>query len=111
MRDLEGFQETLNTLPLEGLYARILEKAERPRRTKRMIAIPVSDVKEMMKSLLLKEDFDSFYLTEASITTFVTYTIDGQLRHDFYDAGGAEELKAKDEYFTRWGECAASASR
>ncbi|HIR94227.1 MAG TPA: hypothetical protein IAB98_12490 [Candidatus Egerieimonas intestinavium] len=69
-----------------------------------MIAIAVSDVKEMMKCLLLKEDFDSFYLTEAAITTFVTYTIDGQLHHDFYDAGGAEELKAREQYFARWGE-------
>ena len=46
---------------------------------RRMIAITVGDVKRMMKCLLLQEDFDNFYLTEAAITTFVTYTIDGQL--------------------------------
>lgn len=69
-----------------------------------MIAITVSDVKETMKRLLLQEDFDGFFLAEASVTTFVTYTIDGKLRHDFYDAGQAEEMKAKGRHFARWGE-------
>lgn len=71
---------------------------------RRMIAITVGDVKRMMKCLLLQEDFDNFYLTEAAITTFVTYTIDGQLHHDFYDAGEAEERKAQEQYFICWGE-------
>lgn len=71
---------------------------------RRMIAITVDDVKRMMKCLLLQEDFDNFYLTEAAITTFVTYTIDGQLHHDFYDAGEAEERKAQEQYFICWGE-------
>ena len=42
-----------------------------------MIAVTVSDVKGMMRQLLLREEFDHFLIVEGSITTFLTYSIDG----------------------------------
>lgn len=44
-----------------------------------MIALNVQDVKDFMARLLISEEFDSFWLCEASITTFSTFQIDGTL--------------------------------
>ena len=48
-----------------------------------MIALNVQDVKDFMARLLISEEFDSFWLCEASITTFSTFQIDGTLRPEF----------------------------
>ena len=58
-----------------------------------MIAVTVSDVKGMMRQLLLREEFDHFLIVEGSITTFLTYSIDGQLQRDFFDGEKEEEIR------------------
>ena len=42
-----------------------------------MRAFQIQDVKSFMSHLLLSNTFDRFLLTEASITTFNTFFIDG----------------------------------
>ena len=58
-----------------------------------MIALALTEVKECMAKLLLSETFDPFYFIEGEITTFATFTMDGYLKKDFFDA---EETPARD---------------
>ncbi|MGI6006208.1 MAG: DUF5721 family protein [Ruminococcus sp.] len=69
-----------------------------------MKAFTISEIKYFMSQLLLKDTFDHFKLQELTLTTNVTYTIDGQLHPDFYDAGEAELLKAREETHISWSE-------
>ncbi|MBR2562587.1 MAG: hypothetical protein IKE31_10645 [Eubacterium sp.] len=50
-----------------------------------MIALQVENVKDFMNKLLLKPVFDHYRVSEATITTFTTFSIDGQLHPEFYD--------------------------
>ena len=59
-----------------------------------MIALQVENVKDFMNKLLLKTVFDHYRVSEASITTFTTFSIDGQNHPEFFDPeriGPAEE--------------------
>ena len=58
-----------------------------------MIALELTEVKECMAKLLLSETFDPFYFIEGEITTFGTFTMDGYLKKDFFDA---EEAPTRD---------------
>lgn len=49
-----------------------------------MIAIRISDTKDFMTKLLMKSFFDSFLVSEAQITTYTTFTIDGTWHPDFF---------------------------
>ena len=49
-----------------------------------MIAVTVSDVKGMMRQLLLREEFDHFLIVEGSITTFLTYSIERTAAAGFF---------------------------
>lgn len=55
-----------------------------------MIALHILDVKNFMAKLLLNDTFDHFLLSEATITTFNTFHIDGFLHKEYYSA---EELE------------------
>ena len=48
-----------------------------------MLAVKVLDVKKCMNALLASEIFDAFLLSEATITTRMTYTLDGHLTKDY----------------------------
>lgn len=48
-----------------------------------MLALKVLDVKKCMNALLASEIFDAFLLSEATITTRMTYTLDGHLTKDY----------------------------
>ena len=50
-----------------------------------MIALQVENIRDFMNKLLLKPVFDEFRVSEAAITTFTTFSIDGQYRPEFYD--------------------------
>lgn len=54
-----------------------------------MLSLHILDVKGFMAQLLLRDTFDHFCVTEASVTTFATFGLDGRLQKDFYSA---EEL-------------------
>lgn len=49
-----------------------------------MIALSLVDIKDFMNKLLCTDLFDHFLLSEATINTFASYTIDGHLNQDFY---------------------------
>ena len=69
-----------------------------------MKAFTISEIRNFMSQLLLKDTFDHLNLLELTLTTNITYTIDGALHPDFYDAGEAELLKAREESHVRWSE-------
>ena len=69
-----------------------------------MIALQVQDVKNFMSHLLIENDFDAFWLNEASITTFVTYTMDGTLHKAFFDSDQAEILSRSQRTYALWKE-------
>lgn len=58
-----------------------------------MIALALTDVKECMSKLLLSETFDPFYFMEGEIVTYSTFSIDGFLRKEFFDA---EDVPARE---------------
>lgn len=69
-----------------------------------MIALNVQDVKDFMARLLISEEFDSFWLCEASITTFSTFQIDGTLRPEFFDTEEVEALTKSGRTHCLWQE-------
>ena len=50
-----------------------------------MLAIQVLSTKTFMNQLLMGDQFSSFLLESASVTTFNTFTIDGRIHSDFFD--------------------------
>ncbi len=60
----------------------------------------ITDIKTFMKKLLIKEDFDSFLLKEATITTYNTFTIDGRIKEGFYSKDDFDTLEYKS--FSSW---------
>lgn len=67
-----------------------------------MIAVQIQDIKDFMSKLLLGNAFDSFWLSEASITTSVSYTIDGFLHPEFYYTQEAELLQEEGRTYALW---------
>ena len=57
-----------------------------------------------MNKLLLQDTFDRFLVSEASVTTFATFAIDGQLHPEFYDPETPEGQKAKGRRQVTWQE-------
>ena len=51
-----------------------------------MIALQIEHIRDFMNKLLLTPVFDTFRVSEASITTFTTFSIDGTLHPEFYDS-------------------------
>ncbi len=49
-----------------------------------MTALSILDVKEFMNILLRSNAFDSFLLSEGSITTYMTFRLDGHCMKDFF---------------------------
>lgn len=58
-----------------------------------MNKITITDVKTFMSKLLIKEDFDSYLLKDATITTYNTFTIDGRIKEAYYSKEEYEELE------------------
>lgn len=65
-----------------------------------MTALQIKITKNFMNALLVSEQFDSFLVEEASITTFNTFHIDGRIVRDFFDKNEHSELPA----FSSWKE-------
>ena len=42
-----------------------------------MIALQIRHIKDFMNKLLIQDTFDRFLVSEASVTTFATFTVDG----------------------------------
>ena len=69
-----------------------------------MLAIQIDHVKDFMKKLLLQDAFDSFLVSEVSITTFTTLSIDGQLHPEFFGPEKCEALRAENRSSILWKE-------
>ena len=67
-----------------------------------MIALKITNVKQFMGKLLASEEFDSFMLEEASISTYNTFMIDGHQNRDFYTTEEWEDSKMRPYDFTTW---------
>lgn len=65
-----------------------------------MLACTVSDVRDFMEKLFLKDTFDGFQLVEAVIVTSNTFMIDGHIREEYYTKEEWEELAEKQ--ICRW---------
>ena len=68
-----------------------------------MIAIEITDLKNFMNTLLLKETFDTFYLEEATLKTAQTFVIDGHLNKDFYTKEELENSQLTNQEFSSYG--------
>ena len=69
-----------------------------------MLALNITDVKDFMNKLLIGEVFDHFWLNEATITTYNTFSVDGKLRQDFFDSDVREALEQSARTYSLWKE-------
>ena len=71
-----------------------------------MIALEIKGTKNIMNALLRSDQFDSFLVEEAVITTFNTFHIDGHLVKEFYSSEELEELERNQQstLFSYWNE-------
>ena len=67
-----------------------------------MIILQITQLKNFMNTLLRLETFDRFPVSEALITTFTTFSIDGSLHTDFFDPDDAQLLKEKGRTRLLW---------
>lgn len=67
-----------------------------------MIALKITNIKQFMGKLLGSEDFDSFLLEEAAISTYNTFYIDGHQNRDFYTAEEWENEEVRPYDFSTW---------
>ena len=67
-----------------------------------MLAIKINDVKGFMNRLLIGDTFDAFPVAEAEITTFNTFSIDGQINKDFFDTDVQETLAQEHRDYSLW---------
>ncbi len=49
-----------------------------------MQALKITDVKECMNQLLIQDTFDHLLLSEAAVSSMITFTVDGHLNRGFY---------------------------
>lgn len=66
-----------------------------------MIILKISNIKDLTNHLLVKSTFDNWLVSEVSITTFTTFSIDGTLTKEFYSQEELAELDNKDK--CTWG--------
>lgn len=67
-----------------------------------MIALQIKNTKNIMNTLLLSEQFDSFLVEEASITTFNTFHIDGHMVKDFFSSEEISNMEQGLPKFSLW---------
>lgn len=67
-----------------------------------MIALKITNVKQFMGRLLAGEDFDSFLLEEATISTYNTFHINGRQNRDFYSSEEWEDKELRPYDFSTW---------
>ena len=65
-----------------------------------MIAMNITDIKGFMSLLLTKEVYDEYLLSEGSVTTFCTFSVDGTWQRDFFDPDHTDE--SMDRNYILW---------
>ncbi len=66
-----------------------------------MISLKISDIKSAMAHLLVRDSFDSFYLDDAEITTFVNLSLRGRRNMAWYDSDEQDMIGSLSE-LVRW---------
>ena len=65
-----------------------------------MIALKIEDIKQFTASLFIGDLFDQFLVSEATIVTYNTFSIDGKVKQGYYTD---EELESKKiEEYSAW---------
>lgn len=67
-----------------------------------MRSYQIQDIRSFMKKLLIGDTFDTFLLSEASITTFSTFHIDGKFHPDFFSTEETEQPGVEQYGYTLW---------
>lgn len=67
-----------------------------------MRSYQIQDIRDFMKKLLISEAFDTFLLSEASITTYATFHIDGTFHPEYLNTADAELLTAEKSGCVLW---------
>lgn len=67
-----------------------------------MTSFHITELKNFMGKLLGTDCFDSFLLAEATLCTFVEYTIDGHINKDFYTKEEREDPQVCPHEFAPW---------
>lgn len=67
-----------------------------------MRSYQIQDIRDFMKKLLIAETFDTFLLSEASITTYATFRIDGTFHPEYLSSDAAEQLTTEQCGYTLW---------
>lgn len=67
-----------------------------------MQSYQVQDVKDFMKKLLLTDTFDTFLLSEASVTTYAAFHLDGSMHSDYFSSDEAEALTVEQCGYVLW---------
>ncbi len=65
-----------------------------------MDCFQVKKIKEFMAALLMREEFDRYFVQEVEIVTYNTFRIDGHIQKSFYSKEEYEELE--EPRLTRW---------
>ena len=65
-----------------------------------MISLNITDTKNFMSNLLIKDIFDRFLLVSADISTANTFTINGELNKSFFSEDELNDLK--DNRYSFW---------
>lgn len=69
-----------------------------------MLALNITDIKDFTNKLFIGDAFDSFWMTEASFTTFSVFSIDGKLQKDFFDTDEQNTLTQNSRDYALWKE-------
>jgi hypothetical protein len=67
-----------------------------------MIALHILDIKDFMAKLLAGNTFDHFLLSEATITTYNTFLVDGKIKKQFYSAEELENPELSKQTYSYW---------
>lgn len=67
-----------------------------------MLVLEIKSLKHIMNQLLATESFDSFVVSEAIITTFTTFSIDGSFHPDFFGPEDARRLRENQRTRVYW---------
>ena len=62
----------------------------------------IQDLKDFMKKLLLTDTFDTFLLSEASVTTYAAFHLDGTMHPDYFSTDEAEALTTEQCGYVLW---------
>lgn len=69
-----------------------------------MLALNITNLKDFTNKLFIGDVFDHFLVTEASITTFGTFSVDGKLQNDFFDSDEQTALHESRRSYALWKE-------